>query len=220
MPNMHASYYPRRANLRINNLSFASEVNINGQVRIDLGAPVAAAAAGIMNAVDISVAVTKGGTLLPTFDPDKYMGAYGRNVTVTLSGAGTPTITIRGRDYLGQPMSENIVATGAVAAVGKKAFKSVDNITVSATVAATTLSLGYGNVLGFPYSMLKISEEYQDDAVASAGTVATAVATQTITSGDPRGTYVPANLPNGTRNYYLIGTAQQSQLHGVPHFTS
>lgn len=218
--NMHPSYFPRRANLRVNNLGYHSEVNLNGQYRADLGAPVAAVANGIMSAVDISVAVTKGGTLVAAFDPDKHMGAYGRNVTAVLSGAGTPNIDVRGRDYLGQPMIERLVGTGTTPVVGKKAFKSIDNISLSATVAATTLNLGYGTVLGLPFATIKVSEEYQDDAAASAGTVALAVATQTITSGDPRGTYVPANAPNGTRNFYLICTAQQSQLHGVAHFTS
>jgi hypothetical protein len=220
MANMHASYFPRRANLRVNNLSFASEVNMNGQVRVDLGAPVVAAPAGIMAAVDLTAIVTRGGTLVPTFDPDVHMGTYGRNVTVTLSGAGTPTVTVRGRDYLGQPMVENIVATGAAAAVGKKAFKSVDNVTTSAAVASTTLALGYGTLLGLPYAMLKVSEEYINDAVAGAGTITLATPAQTITSADPRGSYVPALAPDGVRNWYLIGTAQQSQLHGVPHFYS
>ena len=218
--NMHATYYPRRANLRVNNLGFHSEVNINGQTRIDLGAPPAASANGIMNAVDIANVITKGGALVSTFDPDVSMGAYGRNVTVTLSGAGTPTVTVRGRDYLGQPMTENIVATGAAAAVGKKAFKSIDSITTSAGVAATTLNLGWGNVLGVPFALLKVSEEYVNDAVAGAGTITLATPAQTISSVDPRGTYVPALAPDGVRNWYLIATAQQSQLHGVPHFYS
>jgi hypothetical protein len=203
----------------VNNLGYSSEVNPNGQVRIDLGAPVAAAAAGIMSAVSIASPIVKGGTLVAAFDPDKHMGAYGRNVTFVLGAAGTPNVTIRGRDYLGQPMSETAAATGTTPVVGKKAFKTIDNISVDAGVA-TTINVGYGTVLGFPYAMLKISEEYQDNAAASAGTVALAVATQTASSGDPRGTYVPANAPNGTRNYYLIGTADQNQLHGAAHFTN
>src|SRR5215471_20195454 len=120
MANNIASYNPRRANVRVNNLAYASGVNINGECRVELGAPVAAATSGIMSAVSINAAVTKGGTVVSTWRPS-MMGPYGRNVTVALSGAGTPTVTVRGRDYLGQPTSENIVAAGATGVAGKKA---------------------------------------------------------------------------------------------------
>lgn len=219
--NSHASYFPRRANSRVNNLAFASEVDISGLVRIELGAPPAAAAAGIMNAVDIAAIVTKGGTIVAAFNPDTMMGPYGRNLTLVLSGAGTPTVTVRGRDYLGQPISENFVATGATPVVGKKAFKSVDSITTSAGVAATTLNLGYGTTLGLPYAMVKIDTELLNNVIATAGTFAPAVLTaQTITSGDPRGTYIPNSAPDGVRDFVLGGYVVNGQLHGLPHFSS
>jgi hypothetical protein len=146
------------------------------------------------------------------------MGPYGRNVTVTLSGAGTPAVTIRGRDYLGQPVAETITATGATPAVGKKAFVFVDNIS-TALVAATTLNLGTGNVLGFPYAMIKVDAEIIDNAVASAGTfVAATTAAQTATTVDPRGSYLPASLPNGARDIVVVGQVLNGQLHGVPHY--
>jgi len=216
MPNNHPSYNPRRANTRVNNLAYSSEVNLNGQTRVDLGAPVAAAAAGIMSAVSINTAVTKGGTVVSTWRPS-MMGPYGRNLTVTLSGAGTPTVTIRGRDYLGQPVSENIVATGAAAAVGKKAFKYVDNIS-SALVASTTLNLGYGNLFGVPYAITKVTDEFMDDAAPTAGTFTLATATQTATSADPRGSYVPNTVPDGVHTYSFMAYCQTNQLHGVAHF--
>lgn len=219
MANMHASYYPRRANLRVPNLAFHSEVNMNGQCRIDLGAPVAASTNGIMNAVPSTAIITKGGTLVSTFDPDKHMGAYGRNIVITLGASGTVNTIVRGRDYLGQPISEQINIAAGTTAAGKKAFKSVDNITTSAA-SGTTISLGWGDVLGLPFSMLKLSEEYLNDAPATAGTFVAGVATQTITSGDPRGTYAPNSATDGARNWYLIGTALQSNLHGVAHYTN
>lgn len=219
--NNKASYFPRRANLRVNNAAFASDVDITGATRVEIGVLPAATDNNIMNGVDIAAIVTKGGTVLSTFDPDAQMGKYGRNVTVKLSGAGTPTVTVRGRDYLGQPMAENIVATGATAAAGKKAFKSVDNITTSAAVAATTLGLGTGNVLGLPYAMVKISDEFVDNAVPAAGTIVLAsTAAQTATSADPRGSYTPAGavVPNGARDIVLNGYVLNGNLYGVPHY--
>lgn len=220
--NSHASYFPRRANSRVNNMAFASEVDISGLCRAEIGVLPAASGNAIMNAVDISAAIVKGGAIVSTFNPDTMMGLYGRNVTVTLSGAGTPTVTVRGRDYLGQPVAENIVATGAVAAVGKKAFKSVDNIS-TALVAATTLNLGFGNVLGLPYAFVKVDTELVDGQIAAAGTfVSATTAAQTLTSVDPRGSYTPAAgaIPNGAREIIVGGYVLNGQLHGVPHFYS
>lgn len=217
----HPTYFPRRVNSRVDKLAFASEVDISGLARCELGVLPAAAANNIMNAVDIAAIITRGGVVLSTFNPDTMMGAYGRNVAVILSGAGTPTVTVRGRDYLGQPMSENIVAAGAVSVAGKKAFKTIDSITTSAAVAATTLNLGTGNVLGLPYAMLGVDAEIIDDAIAAAGTFVPATLTaQTITSTDPRGSWTPVSVPNGVRNVTLLGWVIPGQLHGVPHFTS
>lgn len=217
----HASYFPRRSNSRVDRLAFASEVDISGLCRAEVGVLPASSANAIMNLVDIAAIITKGGTVLATFNPDTMMGLYGRNVTVALSGAGTPTVTVRGRDYLGQPLSENIVAAGAASVVGKKAFKSIDNISTSAGVAATTLNLGTGNVLGLPYAFIGIHVEIIDDAVVGAGTfVAATTAAQTITSVDPRGSWTPSALPNGARNATILGWCLPGQLHGVAHFTS
>jgi len=221
--NSHASYFPRRANCRVNNLAFASEVDISGLCRAEIGVLSAAAANNIMNAVALDAIITRGGAIAATFNPDTMMGLYGRNLTLILSGAGTPTVTVRGRDYLGQPVSENLVGTGAVSVVGKKAFKNVDSITTSAAVAGITLNLGTGNVLGLPYAFIKVDTEIVDGAIAAAGTfVPATTAAQTITSVDPRGTYTPAAgvIPNGAREIIVGGYTLNGQLHGVPHFTS
>lgn len=221
--NSHATYFPRRSNSRVNNLAFASEVDITGLCRAEIGVLPAASAGAIMNAVDIAAVITKGGAVLTTFNPDTMMGLYGRNVEVKLSGAGTPTVTVRGRDYLGQPISENIVATGATAAPGKKAFKSIDSITTSAGVAATTLQLGTGNVLGLPFAFIKVDTEIVDNVIAAAGTfVAASTAAQTATTADPRGTYTPAAgvVPNGAREIIIGGYTLNGNLHGVAHFSN
>jgi hypothetical protein len=221
--NNHPTYFTKRANCRVNNLVYSSEVDVTGATRTEIGILPAAAANSIMNAVDIAAIVTKGGTLVAAYaaNPQSVMGLYGRNVTVTLSGAGTPTVTVRGRDYLGQPVAENIVGTGASAALGKKAFVWIDSITTSAGVAATTLNLGTGNVLGIPYALMKVDAEIVDNAVAAAGTVVLATTTaQTATSNDPRGSYTPAAgaIPNGARDIVLLGQVLNGQLHGVPHY--
>lgn len=223
MPTINrASYFPRRANLRVNNLAYAADVDaMNGQCRAELGILPAAGTNGIMNAVPLDAIVTKGGTVLAAFDPDKSMGLYGRNVVVTLSASGTQNVTVRGRDYLGQPMNELIAIAAGTTGTGKKAFKSIDNISTSAAAAGATASLGWGNVLGLPYAITKVTDEFVDDAVPAAGTIVLAsTAAQTATTADPRGSYTPAAgvVPNGARNITLIGFALMGQLHGVPHY--
>lgn len=218
----YANYYPRRTNAYVGNLIYAADVTQDGIARMELGQPAASSTNNIMAAQDISTQLTKGGAVLSTFRPSTMMGRYGRNVKVQLSGAGTPTVTIYGRDYLGQPMSEQIVATGATPALGKKAFWSIDSISTSAAVAATTLLLGGGDVLGLPYATIKINEEWVDDVAPTAGTVVLAQGTQTATSTDPRGTYAPHSsvLPNGSRNIVVIGRVLSGQLHGVRHYST
>src|SRR3546814_19575975 len=63
--------------------------------------------------------------------------------------------------------------TGATAASGKKAFKTVTAIAVSATTTAA-VTVGTGDVLGLPVylpSSAAVLKELQDGASATAGTV-------------------------------------------------
>lgn len=218
----YANYFPRRSNAYVASLVYDANVTQDGVARIEFGQVPTSAINNIMAAQDLATQLTKGGVVLTTFRPATMMGRYGRNVTVQLSGAGTPTVTVYGRDYLGQPMSEQIVGTGATPALGKKAFWSVDNISTSAAVAATTLLLGTGNVLGLPYAAIKLNEEWVDDVAPTAGAFLSAVGTQTATSGDPRGTYAPHSsvLPNGSRNIVIIARVLAGQLHGVRHYST
>lgn len=217
----YADHFPRRANLRVNNMAFAADVDTNGKVRIELGKPVAALATGIVNAASIATALVKNVAVIVA-NHRKNMGKYGRNVTVVLSGAGTPAIEVFGVDYLGQPMSEQFTGNGTTPVVGKKAFKQVTAVSAG-LVAATTINVGYGDVLGLPYAIAALTEQYVDQAVPTAGTTAVALLTaQTATSADPRGTYAPHSsaLANGSRDYVLVATAIEGDYHGLPHFTS
>jgi hypothetical protein len=196
---------------------YASDVTQDGIVRVEYGAPPTISTNAIMDVQSINTAVTKGGAVSSTFRPATMMGRYGRNLTIILSGAGTPVVTVYGKDYLGQPMSENITATGAASKAGVKAFYTVDTFT-SALVASTTLSIGFGLSFGLPYATLKMNEEWVDDAVPTAGAITLYTATQTATSADPRGLYTPNAAPNGARVYTIITRVLQGNLHGARHY--
>ncbi len=128
-----------------------------------------------------------------------------RAVSVT-TGAGTPTsrnFTVSGVDYYGQPMSE-VIASSAVASTtvnGKKAFYQISGITVSGgTVVAVTI--GTTDIIGLPVRVTNVayvaSVKSNSTLAQDAGTfVAADTATATTTTGDVRGTYVPATASNG-----------------------
>ena len=128
-----------------------------------------------------------------------------RAVSITI-GAGTITnrnVTINGFDYYGQAMSE-VIATGTTQSTtvnGKKAFYVVTSATVSGAVGATT-ALGTTDILGIPVRVFNVayvaSVKSNNTLAQDAGTfVAADTATATTTTGDVRGTYVPATASNG-----------------------
>lgn len=204
----------------VENMQYHSHVQTSGDVRCDLGAPSAASNTAIFNAQSIAVA----GTFVPAAGPVITDAKYGRAVRLVLSGAGTPTVTVRGRDYLGQPMSEVLTGNGTTPVLGKKAFKVVESVG-STVVAATTMDVGWIDVFGLPFNSETLLQEQVDErTTGSAGTFVAAITTnpQTGTTGDPRGTYAPnaANAANGARRFRLLVQANKSNLHGVRHFYS
>ena len=109
--------------------------------------------------------------------------------------------TVSGYDYYGQAMSEVVtVVTPATAVTGKKAFYQISGITIAGS--ATVVVVGTSDVLGIPVRVFNasyIASVKSNDALAQdAGTfVAAATATATTTTGDVRGTYVPATASDG-----------------------
>jgi hypothetical protein len=205
----------RRINNRVEACCYAADVGVDGLTTVDIPAPVAALATGILNAQSIAAA----GTSSPVvgFSPS-VMGRYGRNVTVVASGAATSNVTVYGYDYLGQAVKESFTLTGATPVVGKKMFADIVNVAYGLT-AGTTINVGYGAVLGVPYKVLgtQITNELISDVTPTAGALVAGVTTQTLTSGDPRGTYTPNLAPDGVRSYRFSCAVDRSNLHGSAH---
>jgi hypothetical protein len=124
-----------------------------------------------------------------------------------VSGTGTLTnrnVTISGYDYYGQAMSE-VIATGTVQSTtvkGKKAFYQIASATISGALGAT-IAIGTTDILGLPVRVFNAayvaSVKSNNTLAQDAGTfVAADTATATTTTGDVRGTYVPATASDGT----------------------
>lgn len=215
-----ASFRNRRYNSFVPAAGYAADVIHGAAYVVDFGTPILAVAAGILNDASINAALDT-----TTFVSDTADATYGRNVTVVASGAATSAVTVYGKDYLGQPMAESFTLAGAVAVAGKKAFKWIDRITAGVT-SSTTIDVGFGDVLGLPYRMSNVLEEIVDGAEGTVGTFVAGVLTdpQTLTTGDPRGTYDPNAALNGSKRimgkflpYNLLNSNGNGGLYGIAH---
>jgi hypothetical protein len=202
----------RRVNYRVADMCYAADVGTDGITTVDIPAVAAAGAGVIVNGQVLAAA----GNIVPAVAlTDFLMGRYGRQISVT-AGAGGAGV-IYGYDYLGQAIKENVtLIAGAV--LSKKMFKDIAYVSVP---AAGTFSIGVGAILGVPYKVLHtaISGELTSDVTAAAGALVAGVVTQSLTSGDPRGTYAPAAAPDGTRYYRFSCFVDRSNLHGSAHVT-
>jgi hypothetical protein len=123
-----------------------------------------------------------------------------------VSATGTLTnrnVTITGYDYYGQAMSE-VIATGTVQSTtvkGKKAFYQILSASISGALGAT-IAIGTTDIIGIPVRVTNVayiaSVKSNSTLAQDAGTfVAAVTTTATTTTGDVRGTYVPATASDG-----------------------
>lgn len=139
-----------------------------------------------------------------------------RNVVAAWTGAAILTVT--GTDAYGNTIVESSASGTSLA--GKKAFKTVTGISVSANV--TALTVGTGDVLGLPIFLGDkgdVVKEIEDGDEASAGTIVDgATATATATTGDVRGTYAPNSSCDGSKVFELIVMARDPHYTGVAQY--
>jgi hypothetical protein len=208
-----ASFRNRRYNAYVPAMGYAADVIHGAAYEVDFLTPILSVATGILSAV-----AGTSGVAMTTFGTDTADAPFGRNVIV---GAGG-NHTVRGKDYLGQGMAETIAASTA----GKKAFKWIDSITPAFTGNVTA---GFGDVLGLPYRMSNVLEETVDGAESAVGTFVAGILTdpQTLTTGDPRGTYDPTAVLDGSKRimakfqpYNVLNTNGNGGLHGIQHVAS
>ena len=205
---------------------------------------------GILTGMDLDAASAE------TFTPANFNGAlsgtgtapfmlsapFGQGLCVQASAAtgASVAIRIRGRDWLGQRMSEEIIIGAAVTTpvYGRKAFKWIEEIYNPATATnAVTGVVGIGTIFGMPFTTVKVLAETstviatgvtKDETVGTLveadGTLATSFYT-----GDTRGTYEPASAVDGTERIELTilcspivvfdsNGDQHGGLYGVPHY--
>jgi hypothetical protein len=166
----------------------------------------ATAASGL--ATGINGALASGGVAI--FDVPRNVVAGWTNTAV---------ITVTGTDEYGAVLKES--SASGTSFTGKKAFKTVTGVSVSADV--TGLTVGSGVVLGLPafipYAAGSVVKEIQDGANATAGTFVAGITTaSTATTGDVRGTWAPNGTPNGTINFATVLLLDDPNARGNPQF--
>lgn len=215
--------FPQRINQRVPSMAYDAQLQMGGHVYVEFGTPSTASTTAIVVAQDMTSAGTLtsfAATYLPA--TEGMMGRYGRMLAIQASAASTGTVTIKGRDYLGQSMVETATLNGTTAVNLNKAFRYIDSVTWTATASANLL-VGTRLALGVPYRVQTtvITNELVNGTTATAGAlVVGSTAVQTATTADPRGMYTPNSAPNGTNTYTLMYFADQTNIHGNVHFTT
>lgn len=184
---------------------------------INLGAPDTADAGGVIAsqsitaasgpATGINGALASGG--VATFD---------RPRNVVAAWTGTAVMTVTGTDEYGETVVES--SASGTSLTGKKAFKTVTDVSVSADVTLATV--GSGDVLGLPVALPQkglVVREMEDGAAPTAGTIVAAVrSTATATTGDVRGTYDPNSACDGSKAFELLALLPDPTDKGVPQY--
>lgn len=176
-------------------------------IKIDMGTPVVGDVDGYLDDLDLTAlgvlethaTVTAGlaaGVLAGTADVPR---------NVVAAWTGTAIMTITGTDVYGNTMTES--SASGTSMTGKKAFKTVTGVSVSANV--TAMSVGTGDVLGIPYVLTDESDvlafyaDTTEEKLASVFVGAVATDPATATTGDVRGTVNPNTTLNGSVQLYL-----------------
>jgi hypothetical protein len=190
-------------------------------------APETGKATGTLLAIDSTAAFLSFGTAgtVALWNPG---AGTGRNITIKPSSNGDGgSFSVAGRDMYGYKMTETIAA-GATSLVGKKAFKYISSITNTTTPTSTGVSIGFGDVYGFPLATPYTGFNAQVQvlatsfssavivALSSANTIlASTVATQTSTTPDVRGTYSSTTASNGTVRMQMVVTPSASAIAAI-----
>lgn len=228
------SHHPGGINQYVPKLTGHAYVDQKHEVEINFGVLDTLQTAGILAA-----ATPVGATYTPanfatgivgmdTNVPGRILARWGRGLTMVASGAGTNLVTINGRDYLNQRITKAYNLNGATPVDIPVAFKYVDSIVVAAG-GSITVQAGFSNKFGLPFKVMKVSEEWNDDALVGPGTLTGPVLTDPATNatGDPRGLYAPTTTPNSAINFMaraiaspVINANGNGGLHGIRHFAA
>ena len=174
MTQVYADHYPRTISQYVPVMEFSADV-IGGEAYVNLGSPSAADTDGILDGVSAtnSAQTYTSSNWATTFDGSsthtgesqagKINANFGRALTCVGTAGSNHVITITGRDYLGQIMSEALTLSGTSIIYGQKAFSFVDTVAVASGASGDTFDMGWSDVLGLPYTAFEVAGWKEDD---------------------------------------------------------
>lgn len=196
---------------------FMSPINVYDIAPIALSATAVAAAQAVAGAGNLTINGGQASGGVATF-------LVARCVSIVSSNAGdtTQTATVTGTDVYGIPMTETIAFNGTTTVNGKKAFKTVTRVAISAALAGNA-SVGTTDIFGLP--IRADSRNYVltawNGAFVTTGTFVAADTTSpaTATTGDVRGTFAVPNAADGVKRLtlwvFVVDDDTQTGLYGV-----
>lgn len=180
-------------------------------------------------AIDGAPTYTAFGSLPNSFRTVFYdaSGMIARAVSVTAAASATGgTITIRGADIYGYPLTQTVTAVAASTVNTLKAFKFVYSVTPGFTDGSHNYSIGTADVFGFPLIVKQTPDAWvywHGVAQTIAGsTFTTAVLTSPSTAalGDVRGTWAPtSDASDGTKRLDIYVNVTLGDVATVPQST-
>jgi len=217
----HFDTWNQQVSMYVPGATFSADVDYStGEFRADYGAVAALSATGILAGGNWAVA---GSSNVFVADYRSKLGPYGRQLSFVSLATAANVVTIQGRDYMGQPIRETLTLNGATPVNTLKIYRSLDQLTWTApNGAATTVNIGFTDVLGIPYRTIGVQTWLEDGVAATAGTFvagASKSVAQTAGSSDPRGSVDFASASNGIKTFSIIGLADMSgELYGIAHY--
>lgn len=181
-------------------------------------------------APSVDVVKVTGETSAKIFDYEKPIeidAPYGAALSVVANASSTSKIVIKGFDYLGQPVTEEVTLNGTTAVNGVKCFKYIERIEIPASTAVT-ITITRKLLLGLPYRTTQILAEMRDgEKVSTATLVAPTTVASTAVSSEPRGMYNLATYASAKRvvavlvasdDIFTINDEDMGGLFGIPHY--
>lgn len=153
----YPDYLPTSTQQYVPNAVYSSDITDAGLTRISLGTP----AAADVDAISAATAMVNGSAVTVNFSSSQGIIAdkYGRTLTFVASTTNTRGVTITGRDYMGQPVTETLTLTSGTAIETAKAYKKVESIVYASASDTSTVNVGYSNTFGLPYAIADVKEE-------------------------------------------------------------
>src|SRR6266404_3786963 len=147
-----SAFVVNTASSGVSTFTLAAASSAGGTFSTTIIAPETGKASGTLIAIDSTAASLTFGSAgtMAVWNP---AGGTGRNITIKpSSNLDAGTYSVAGRDMYGYKMTETITA-GSTSLAGKKAFKYVSSITNTTTPTSTGVSIGFGDIFGFPMAV-------------------------------------------------------------------